>query len=42
MGGDVVVLTGDAFIEETAPKPDSKFIEKYRDAIAKLGQTLRA
>lgn len=39
MGGDVVVLTGDAFIDETAPKPDSRLIEKYRDAIAKLGQT---
>jgi hypothetical protein len=28
-----------AFIDETAPKPDSRFIDKYREAIVKLGQT---
>jgi PPOX class probable F420-dependent enzyme len=39
LGGDIVVITGDAFIDETAPKPDSRFIDKYREVIAKLGQT---
>ena len=30
-------FTGDTFIGETAPKPDLRFIDKYREAVAKLG-----
>ena len=38
-GGDVVVLTGDATIDRNPPEPDPKFIEKYREAIPKIGHT---
>ena len=38
-GGDVVVLTGTATIDRNPPKPDPKFIEKYREEIPKLGHT---
>jgi len=31
------IFTGDTFIDETAPKPDLRFIDKYREAVAKLG-----
>ena len=38
-GGDVIVLTGDASIDKNPPKPDPRFIEKYREAIPKIGHT---
>jgi PPOX class probable F420-dependent enzyme len=38
-GGDVIVLTGDATIDRSPPKPDPRFIEKYREAIPKIGHT---
>jgi len=38
-GGDVVVLTGDAAIDRTPPKPDPRYIEKYRAAILEIGHT---
>ena len=38
-GGDVVVLVGDATIDKNPPKPDPRFIEKYREAIPKIGHT---
>jgi len=38
-GGDVVVLTGDATIDRNPPKPDPRFIEKYRESIPKIGHT---
>jgi PPOX class probable F420-dependent enzyme len=38
-GGDVVVLTGDATIDRNPPKPDPKYIEKYREAISEIGHT---
>jgi len=37
-GGDIIVLTGDASIDEK-PKHDSRFIEKYRESIPKIGHT---
>jgi PPOX class probable F420-dependent enzyme len=38
-GGDVVVLTGDATIDRNPPKPDPRYVEKYRDAIPEIGHT---
>jgi len=38
-GGDVIVITGDATIDRNPPKPDPRFIEKYREAIPKIGHT---
>jgi PPOX class probable F420-dependent enzyme len=38
-GGNVIVLTGDATIDKNPPKPDPRFIEKYREAIPKIGHT---
>jgi len=38
-GGDVAVLTGEATIDRNPPKPDPRFIEKYREAIPKIGHT---
>lgn len=38
-GGDVIVLTCDATIDKNPPKPDPKYIEKYRDLIPKIGHT---
>ena len=37
-GGDIVVLTGDAFIDEKT-KHDLRFIEKYCDEIPEIGHT---
>jgi len=37
-GGDIIILTGDASIDEK-PKHDPKFIAKYREAIPKIGHT---
>jgi len=37
-GDDIVVLAGDATIDEK-PKHDPRFIEKYREAIPKIGHT---
>jgi PPOX class probable F420-dependent enzyme len=38
-GGDVVVITGDATIDRNPPKPEPKYIEKYREAIPQIGHT---
>ena len=38
-GGDVVVLTGFATIDRNPPKPDPKYVEKYREAIPMIGHT---
>jgi len=38
-GGDVTVLTGEATIDRKPPKPDPKYIEKYREEIPKIGHT---
>lgn len=38
-GGDVVVLTGDASVDKNPAKHDLRFIEKYREAIPKIGHT---
>jgi PPOX class probable F420-dependent enzyme len=38
-GGDVIVLTGDATIDRNPPKPDPRYIEKYREAIPRIGET---
>ncbi len=38
-GGDVVVLTGDATIDRNSPKPDPKYVEKYSEAIPRIGHT---
>jgi len=38
-GGDVAVITGDATIDRTPPKPEPKYIEKYQDAIPQIGHT---
>jgi len=38
-GGDVAVLTGEATIDRNPPKPDPKYIEKYREEIPKIGHT---
>ena len=44
LGDDVVVFTGDAFIDDaaaqSASKPNSKFLEKYCDAATKWGRTI--
>jgi len=37
-GGDIVVLTGKASIDEK-PKHEPRFIEKYRETIPKIGET---
>ena len=37
-GGNIVVLTGVASIDEK-PKHDLRFIEKYREAIPRIGHT---
>jgi PPOX class probable F420-dependent enzyme len=37
-GGDIVVLTGDASINDQ-PKHDLRYIEKYREAISRIGHT---
>jgi PPOX class probable F420-dependent enzyme len=37
-GGNITVLTGVASIDEK-PKHDSRYMEKYRDAIPKIGHT---
>jgi len=37
-GGNIIVLTGVASIDEN-PKHDSRFIEKYREAIPKIEHT---
>ena len=38
-GGDVVVLTGEASLDEDPPAHDSRYIEKYREEIPKIGLT---
>lgn len=38
-GVDFVVLTGDASIDKKPPKHDSRYIEKYREHIPKIGLT---
>ena len=38
-GGDILVLAGDATIDRNPPKPDPRFIEKYREAIPRIGHT---
>ena len=38
-GGDIIVLTGDASIDKKPPKHDSRYIEKYREYIPKIGLT---
>jgi PPOX class probable F420-dependent enzyme len=38
-GGDVAVITGDATIDRNPPKPDPKYIEKYREAIPQIGHS---
>jgi len=38
-GGDVIVLTGDASIDKRPPPHDSRYIEKYRAHIPKIGLT---
>jgi PPOX class probable F420-dependent enzyme len=37
-GGDIVVITGVATLDEK-PKHDSRFIDKYREYIPKIGHT---
>ena len=37
-GGSIIVLTGVASLDEH-PKHDSRYIEKYREAIPKIGHT---
>jgi PPOX class probable F420-dependent enzyme len=38
-GDDVIVLTGDASIDKTPQPHDSRYIEKYRAQIPKIGLT---
>jgi PPOX class probable F420-dependent enzyme len=38
-GGDVIVLTGNASIDKKPPPHDSRYIEKYREHIPKIGLT---
>ena len=38
-GGDVIVLTGDATLDKNPPKPNPRYIEKYREAIPEIGHT---
>ena len=38
-GGDVIVLTGNASINNKPPPHDSRYIEKYRAHIPKIGLT---
>jgi PPOX class probable F420-dependent enzyme len=38
-GGDVIVLTGDASIDKNPQPHDSRYIEKYRAQIPKIGLT---
>ena len=38
-GGEIAVLTGEASIDANPPNPDPKYIEKYREAIPKIGHT---
>jgi PPOX class probable F420-dependent enzyme len=38
-GGDVVVLTGEASLDEDPPAHDPRYIEKYREEIPKIGLT---
>ena len=38
-GGDITVLTGNAKIDKNPPPHDPKYIQKYRDHIAKIGLT---
>jgi PPOX class probable F420-dependent enzyme len=38
-GGDVIVLTGNASIDKKPPPHDSKYVEKYRTHIPKIGLT---
>ncbi len=38
-GVDFIVLTGDASIDKKPPEHDSRYIEKYREHIPKIGLT---
>jgi PPOX class probable F420-dependent enzyme len=40
-GGDIVVLTGTARLDESAPPADAipEYVEKYRDRMARIGMT---
>ncbi|MGP8069158.1 MAG: TIGR03667 family PPOX class F420-dependent oxidoreductase [Candidatus Bathyarchaeia archaeon] len=38
-GGDVIVLTGNASIDKKSPPVESRYIEKYRVHIPKIGLT---
>ena len=38
-GGDIVVLSGPARIEEPSPERVEAYVEKYADHIARIGQT---
>ena len=38
-GGDVIVLTSDASIDKNPPQHDSRYLEKYREHIPKIGLT---
>ena len=37
-GGNIIVLTGVASLDEN-PKHDSRYLEKYKEAIPKIGET---
>ena len=39
-GGDVVVLTGEAFVEASSPAPDPAYIDRYCQVIPELGYTV--
>jgi PPOX class probable F420-dependent enzyme len=38
-GGNIIVLTGTALLKKNPPQHDSRYIQKYRDHIPKIGLT---